>query len=252
MKKELKTVILILLAAAVIYFLKFSPYSRFFFTPDGRAEFFGALNSYLNSLGFWAPFMFVIIFASALMFFVPASIFTSISALIFGKWAGLGLSLLGAYLGAAVSFYISRYLLRDLAVKVLQKAGFKALDEKAAEHGFSIIMYLRLMFVAFTYLNYAVGVSKIKFRDYFWGTVIGVIPGLVVITFLVASLKDLGLKYAEHQSISRTLTADIWRPDVIFPVALFIFSFFIPAIIKKFKDKFAITPSIEEETGAEK
>ncbi len=252
MKKELKTVILILLAAGIVYFLKFSPYSKYFFTQEGRTEFFGFLNSYLESLGFWAPLMFVLIYAAALMLFIPASIFTSISALIFGKWAGLGLSLLGAYLGAALSFFISRYLVRDLALKILHRAGFKSLDEKAAEHGFSIVMYLRLMFVPFTYLNYAVGVSKIRFRDYFWGTVLGVIPGLVVITFLVASLKELGLKYAEHHSLSKTFTSDIWRPDVIFPVALFVFSFFIPAIIKKFKNKFSITPAIEEETGAEK
>ena len=251
MKKEIKVVILILFIAAVVYVLKFSQLSYYFFTETGRQEFYAGLQAYLDGLGFWAPFMFVLIYALSLLFFVPASIFTSIGALLFGQWFGLALNLLGAYLGGAVSFYIARYLMRDMAAKMLQKGHFKALDDKAAEHGFSVIMYLRLMFVPFTYLNFAVGLSKIKFRDFFWGTVIGVIPGLVVITFLVSALKELAVKYAVHKDIMKSLTADIWRADVVLPVLLFIFSFFIPTIIKHFKNRFNVTPEIEKEAGEE-
>jgi uncharacterized membrane protein YdjX (TVP38/TMEM64 family) len=252
MKKEMKVVIFLIFIALVIYILRFSPLAPYFFTEVGRAEFFDKFSGYIKGLGFWAPFMFIFLYAISVLFFVPASLFTSIGALIFGKWIGLIYNLLGAYLGGAVSFYIARYLLRDMASKMLSKGNFKQLDDRAANHGFSVIMYLRLMFVPFTYLNFAVGLSKIKFKDFFWGTFVGVIPGLVVVTFMVSALKELGLKFAQHHSIMKLLTSDIWRADVVLPLLLFAFSFFIPSLIKHFKNKFNVTPEIEEETGAEK
>ena len=129
------------------------------------------------------------------------------------------------------------------AARFLQKGRFKTFDDKVETHGFSILMYLRLMFMPYTYLNFAAGLSKMKYRDFFWSTLIGIIPGLVVITFLAVAVKKLLLTY-KHP-------ADALTPDIIFPVLLFGFSFFIPAIIKHFRQKFYITKEIEKEVGEE-
>ncbi|HRU39790.1 MAG TPA: VTT domain-containing protein, partial [Candidatus Goldiibacteriota bacterium] len=196
---------------------------------------------YMQKIGPWAPFIFIVCFVLSIIFFIPASVFTSIGGLLFGSWAGLLLNFVAVNIGGVFSFLAARYLLRDAASKILQKGHFKKLDDKVAEHGFSIMIYLRLMFVPFTYLSFASGLSKIKFRDFFWGTLIGVVPGMVVITFLAVAVKKLLVSHAGP--------ADFIRPDIIFPVLLFGFSFFIPSIIKHFKNKFYVTVEPEEETG---
>ena len=120
-----------------------------------------------------------------------------------------------------------------MAEKILNLAHFKKFDDRVAENGFSVIVYLRLMFVPFGYLNAAAGVSKISFKDYFWASMIGLTPGLAVITFLSAAVKSLMITYKQP--------SDVLRPDIILPLILFIFSFFIPVIIKKHREKFGVT-----------
>lgn len=239
MKKIIKYTIAILFLAAVIYALKFSPMSYYIFDGHGRNVFMEKFQVYMLSMGAWAPVIFIGFYSISLLFFFPASIATSIGGLVFGEWLGLLYNVIGAMLGGSMSFFLARYLLRDFAIKLLTMGHFKTLDDKVEEHGFSIMVYLRLLFVPFTYLSFASGLSKIRFSQFFWGTLTGVIPGLAVVTFFVSAIKELLLTYKSP--------ADLLRFNIIFPVVLFAFSFFIPVIMKKFKKKFNVTKEIEEE-----
>jgi len=127
-----------------------------------------------------------------------------------------------------------------MAAKLLSAGHFKKFDDRVADHGFSIIVYMRLMFVPLGYVNAAAGVSKISVKDYFWGSLVSLPPGLAVITFLTGSIKTLMLTYKRP--------ADVLRPDIILPLILFIFSFFIPAIMNRFRDRLGVTEeeAIEE------
>ena len=232
MKGYHKAVLLVLFAAVVIYALKFSPLSNYLFTQEGREASNAEFKVFIEGLGFWGPFIFVGCYALSLMFFIPASIFTTLGGLIFGSWFGLLLNVIGALLGGTAAFLMSRYLMRGFAAKLLEKGHFKKIDDKAEEHGFSIIVYLRLMFVPYTYLSFAAGLSKIKFADFFWGTLAGVIPGLAVVTFLAVAVKQLFLTYKG--------LGDLLRPDIIGPLLLFGVSFTIPSIVKHFKKKFYV------------
>jgi uncharacterized membrane protein YdjX (TVP38/TMEM64 family) len=241
MKKYLKYFLLAVFAGLVVYVLKFSPLSYYFFDAEGKKIFMEKFGVYLQHIGPWAPFVFIGCYVLSLVFFIPASVFATLGGILFGNWTGLALNLVAANIGGTLSFFIARYLLRDAAGKILQKGRFKTFDDKVEEHGFSIIIYLRLMFVPFTYLNFAAGLSKMKYRDFFWSTLISVTPGLVVITFLAVAMKKLLLTYRQP--------ADLLRPDIILPMLLFAFSFFIPTIIKHFKKKFYVTKEIEKEVG---
>jgi uncharacterized membrane protein YdjX (TVP38/TMEM64 family) len=243
MKTYLKYLLIAVFFALVVYILKFSPLSYYFFDPKGKEIFMDKFGVYLHQIGPWAPFIFMGCYILSIVFFIPASVFTSLGAVLFGGWLGLLLNFVSANIGGVLSFLTARYLLRDAAGKILQKGQFKKLDDKAEEHGFSVIIYLRLMFVPFTYLSFAAGLSKMKFKDFFWATLIGVIPGLVVVTFLAAAVKKLLLTYKQP--------ADVLRPDIIFPVLLFGFSFFIPTLIKNFRNRFYVTKEIEKEVGEE-
>lgn len=242
MQKIIKYIIAACFLAVVIYILKFSPMAYYIFDGHGRNVFIGKFQVYMLSMGALAPVIFIAFYSACLLLFIPASIPTSIGGLVFGEWLGLLYNLIGAMIGGTMSFFLARYLLRDFAKKLLTMGHFKTLDDKVEEHGFSIMVYLRLMFVPFTYLSFASGLSKIRFSQFFWGTLTGVIPGLAVVTFFISAMKELLLTYKTP--------ADLLRFNIIFPACLFIFSFFIPVIMKKFKKKFNVTKEIEEETQA--
>lgn len=195
----------------------------------------------MKAVGVWrAPFIFLGFYAACVMLFIPASVPTSIGGLVFGNWYGLALNFTGAMLGGAISFILAKYLLRDMVSGILKAGHFKKLDESAEEHGFSIIVYMRLLFVPFTYLSFAAGISKIKLSQFFWGTVVGSLPGLLVVTFLVTALKKIFLTYKTP--------ADLLRFDIVFPILIFILSFFIPPLVRRLRRKFDIVkePEIKE------
>jgi uncharacterized membrane protein YdjX (TVP38/TMEM64 family) len=239
MKNQLKLFLLFLFVCLVIYILQFSPWSHFFNTEDGRQQLQEGFLGIKDRLGIWGQLIFIGVYALSIMLFIPASVFTTIGGVVFGKWEGLLLNLIAANIGGVLSFFTARYLLRDMIGKLLQKK-MKKMDDKIGEHGFSIILYMRLLFVPFTYLNFAAGVSKIKFKDFFWSTLFGIIPGIFVMTFLADAVKKFiarGMKPAE-----------LWNFDIIMPLVLFAFSFFIPPLVKHFRKKFSITQDMEKET----
>jgi len=238
-KKFIKIILFLIFLGIVIYILKFSPLSYYFFTDEGRIILQEKFQYYTQKIGIWGIFVFIGFYALSIMLFVPASVFTSIGGVVFGNWLGFLINYISALIGGVLSFLIARYLLRDFAAKILQHKHFKKFDDKIAERGFSIILYMRLMFVPFTYLSFAAGVSQINFKSFFLGTVFGVGPGILVITFLASAVKQLILIYKSP--------LDLLRPDIILPVALFIFSFFIPPLIKHYKEKFYISNELEKE-----
>ncbi len=100
---------------------------------------------------------------------VPAFIVTITSGIVFGPFLGAFIAWIGAVLGSSLAFITSRYIARDLIVKLFQnKEAFKKIEEGVAKNGRDYVIFTRLV-PAFPYnaQNYAYGVTNIKFKDYF-------------------------------------------------------------------------------------
>ncbi|MGB3097582.1 MAG: VTT domain-containing protein, partial [Candidatus Deferrimicrobiaceae bacterium] len=102
----------------------------------------------------------------------------------------------------------------------------KKYDDAIERNGFATVLYLRLIYFPFTPMNFGMGLTKVRFRDYVLGTGLGIIVGVFVFTFFIGTLRDVWTSGDWNGLLS---------PKVLFSVALFVFSFFIPKIIKKFK-----------------
>jgi uncharacterized membrane protein YdjX (TVP38/TMEM64 family) len=70
------------------------------------------------------------------------------------------------------------------------------------------------------------GLTRVHFRDYFFGTALGIIVGTFIFTFFIGTLKDVWASGNWSKLISF---------KVFFSLGLFIFSLFIPKIIKKIR-----------------
>ena len=156
---------------------------------------------------------------------MPGTVLTALGAAIFGAYWGFVYVLAGAILGATVTFFIGRYLGRDFAASVIGDK-LKKYDEAIERNGFATVLYLRLIYFPFTAMDFGMGLTRVRFRDYFWGTLLGIIVGTFVFTFFIGTLKEIWAGGDWGQ---------LFSGKVFLSIGLFIFSLFIPKIIKKFK-----------------
>ncbi len=212
-----KAVVFALFLAGMIALFRFTPV-REYISPD-------YLQGLVNSFGPWGPLVFVLLYAGGICLFLPATLFTGLGALLFGTLYGFLYNELGAMLGASLAFFIGRYLGRDFAAGLIGDR-LKKYDDRIAANGFATVLYLRLVFFPFTPLNFGMGLTRVTFREYFFGTLFGIIAGGFVLTFFFATLAEVWR------------SGDWWqlmRWKAFFSLALFVGSFFIPRLIRKIK-----------------
>jgi len=195
------------------------------FTPIKNYLTAQALGQFLETAGYWAPVLFMLIYTVGVCIFLPGTLLTGLGAAIFGAYWGFLYVWIGAMLGASAAFFIGRTLGREFAASLIGDR-LKKYDDAIERNGFATVLYLRLVYFPFTPMNFGMGLTKVHFRDYFFGTGLGIIVGTFIFTFFIGTLKDVWASGNWGELISF---------KVFFSIGLFIFSFFIPKIIKKVK-----------------
>lgn len=216
-KAVAKVLILAAFIICAVYVVRFTPVKSYL-AP-------GALGHFLDAAGFWAPLVFIIVYTAGVCLFVPGTLLTGLGAAIFGAYWGFVYVWLGAMLGASAAFMIGRTLGREFAASLIGDK-FRKYDAAIERNGFATVLYLRLIYFPFTPMNFGMGLTGVRFWDYFFGTGLGIIVGTFIFTFFIGTLKDVWTSGDWGQLISF---------KVFFSVALFIFSFFLPKVIKKIK-----------------
>lgn len=125
------------------------------------------LSELLVQAGLLAPLTFVGVFVIGACLFVPGSLLASLGAMAFGSFWGFVYAWIGAILGAAVSFHIGRYLGRDFAASITGDT-LKRYDDFISRNGFVAVLYLRLIYFPYCPMNYGMGLTRVRFRDFFW------------------------------------------------------------------------------------
>ena len=149
-------------------------------------------TSWVDSLGFWGPLVFILGYALATVAFLPGSLMTLAAGAIFGLAEGTLYTFLGASLGAALAFLVSRYGARKAIERRLENSNkLKAVDRAVAKEGRKIVFLLRLSPVfSFVLLNYALGLTSVRFRDYLIASV-GMLPGTFLYVYYGKALGSL-------------------------------------------------------------
>ena len=216
-KAIIKAVVFVLFIVTAIAVVRFTPVKEYL-----SAE---ALKQFLNAAGIWAPLVFVVIYVLGVCLFLPGTLLTGLGAAIFGPYEGFVYVWIGAMLGASAAFIIGRTLGRDFAASLIGNR-LQKYDEAIERNGFATVLYLRLVYFPFTAMNFGMGLTRVRFWDYFWGTALGIVVGTFMFTFFIGTLSEVWKSGDWGQLVSF---------KVFFALALFIFSFFIPKIIKRIK-----------------
>ena len=223
----LKAMLLVVFVISAIVLIRFTPL-RGYLTPE-------ALGRFLDEAGFWAPLIFVLVYAGGICLFVPGTLLTGLGAAIFGPYQGFVYVWIGAMAGASAAFLIGRSLGRDFAASLIGDK-LKKYDDAIERNGFATVLYLRLIYFPFTALNFGMGLTKVRFLDYFLGTALGIVVGTFVFTFFIGTIKEVWVSGDWGQLLSF---------KVVFSIGLFIFSFFIPKIMS------SITTSMKKDDNAD-
>ena len=213
----LKALAFLAFIIAAVYVVRFTPVKGFL-----TAE---ALGGFLDRAGIWAPIAYVVVYAVGVCLFVPGTLLTGLGAAIFGPYRGFVYVWIGAMAGSSAAFIIARTLGREFAASLIGDL-LKKYDDAIERNGFATVLYLRLVYFPFTPMNFGMGITKVRFRDYFFGTGLGIIVGTFIFTFFIGTVRDVWVSGNWGELISF---------KIFFSVALFVFSLFIPKIIKRFK-----------------
>lgn len=151
-----------------------------------------AVAQWVDTLGFWGPFAFILIYALAVVGFVPGALLTLAGGAIFDLVEGSLYVFIAAVLGSTSAFLIARYLARRaIERKIEGNARFRAIDHAVGEQGLKIVFLLRLSpAFPFNFLNYALGLSRVTLRDYVLAS-FGMIPGTILYVYYGKLIGDV-------------------------------------------------------------
>src|SRR3989339_463799 len=151
-----------------------------------RSDWISALLHQIQSQGPGAPAVFMAAYVLASVSFLPASPLTLGAGVLFGVlWGSVYVSI-GSLAGAAAAFLGARHLGRDGAERRLRTAPRVAPIRSAVSRGgWKIVILTRLSpAFPFTLINYAFGVTDVRFGEYLLASWIGMLPGTVVYVYL--------------------------------------------------------------------
>ena len=146
------------------------------------------IKTWIESLGPWAPVVYIVIYALRPLVFFPASVLTLTGGVLFGAWFGTLYTLIGATLSAVVGYVMAERLSKlwssSAPIDRLQKA-----KRQMEENGFVYVLWFRLVpFLNFDVVSYVAGLARVKWLPFILATVIGMFPGTVAYNFLGGSL----------------------------------------------------------------
>jgi uncharacterized membrane protein YdjX (TVP38/TMEM64 family) len=128
------------------------------------------------------------------VFLVPGTLLTVGSGFLYGTIIGTLIVSPASVLGATIAFLLGRSFARDwIAKKVSKYPKFEAIDRAIAKNGFKIVLLMRLnpIFLPFAVLNYALGLSRVRLRDYILASWIGMLPATTLYVYLGSSVRNI-------------------------------------------------------------
>ena len=106
--------------------------------------------------------------------------------MIFGPWYGILFTVLGENASANIAFIVARWLGRDWVV-THEHGAILRWEDKIRENAVVSVVMMRLIYLPFDAVNYGCGLTSMRQRDFFVGTFVGIIPGLISFVLLGGS-----------------------------------------------------------------
>jgi uncharacterized membrane protein YdjX (TVP38/TMEM64 family) len=167
-----------LLVLALVGLWRYTPLSELT-DPDTLKEMLQSLGS-----GVWLPLVVVAAYLLGSLVVFPITVLIAVTGMLLTPGpafvSALGASLASASLTFAIGRKVGAQPLRNLLGTRINK-----ISRALAKRGVLSVAALRMLPIApFTFINLAAGASHVKFLDFLAGTLLGMAPGILVVTLL--------------------------------------------------------------------
>ena len=181
-------------------------------------------NIILSALIF---FLFTILWVLMLGFGSPIFL---IGGFIFGKWAGTLIVLFGLCLGATILYFIANFFLKDFIYQKFESK-FSYLTSKFKKNEFLyFIIYRAIGGIPFFVQNLLPVLFNISYKNYFFGSLIGLAPQLFIGVSIGAGIN----KIIDENSELPSLFNMFLTPDIYLPILALIIFLILAFIMRKF------------------
>ncbi|MGE0207104.1 MAG: TVP38/TMEM64 family protein [Candidatus Babeliales bacterium] len=182
------------------------------------------LEYYIQRAYLPSVFMYIGILAALVACAIPVSFLLTIaSGYFFGAIPGACYSIIGSTLGATISFFVFRYLLR---ASVQKKYGhlLEKFNQEFKKRGASYLLFLQLLPVTpYGVIIVISSLSALSWWVFVWTTAIGIAPGSFIFAF------------AGRQFMSLSSTADVLSWPVLLSLLMLALFALLPLIVDRFK-----------------
>jgi uncharacterized membrane protein YdjX (TVP38/TMEM64 family) len=126
------------------------------------------LRGWIRMNGALGVAVFIAVYGAAFSFGVPAIALTVFAGTAFGTMTGFLVSSAGSTISMMLTFFLSRFLARDLINETVGKnRTFIKIDALTEKYGWYIVAIVRFLpFIPAEIVNYGFGITKIKFLPY--------------------------------------------------------------------------------------
>jgi len=198
-----------------IFFSKYSlqEISSYEFIKNNRDYFFNLKQSNLFIIAIIFV-LFTVLWVLAAGFGSPIAIF---GGFIFGKWIGSLLVVIGLSFGAALLYLFANYFLKDLIRdKFLNR--YQGLEEKFKKSEFIYLLIYRFIGgIPFAISNVLPCIFNVKVFNFFWATIIGILPQV----FLICSIGHGLEKIIDQNLVAPSIIDLISSKDIYIPLIFF-------------------------------
>lgn len=172
---RLRTLVMALAAAVVLAAWMLGAFDAFGSTDK--------VHALIDSWGAWAYVLYVVSFVALMPFGVPAFVWVLPAGLLWPFWVAYPLSLLAVAGGSSVGFLFARYIAREwVAARMSHRV--QRMDEKFSTRGLRSVILFRLVFQLGAPTHWVLGLSRIGYGTFVFGTVLGAMPVVALVTWL--------------------------------------------------------------------
>lgn len=149
-----------------------------------------AIRHTIQAWGLAGVALYIGLFTLGQLMYVPGMLFVIAAGLAYGPLWGTIIGMVGAMIAMSVTFYVGRRV-GGSPLAGVKRRGFARLMGHLHKSPVVTIALMRLMVSTAPWLNYLLALTAVQFRQYFWGSALGVaIPVVATVWF-----SDLLLQY---------------------------------------------------------
>jgi uncharacterized membrane protein YdjX (TVP38/TMEM64 family) len=148
-----------------------------------------SLSHALVAMGAWGYVAFIAAYTVLQPFGVPGTVFIVAAPLIWPWQTAFLLSMAGTMAASVVGFAFARFVARDW-VSARIPARLRKYDDALERNAFQTVVLLRLILWMPQVLHSFLGVSKVGFWTHFWGSLLGYVPPLLVVSYFGGRMFD--------------------------------------------------------------